>query len=68
VTITQRISLWLREVGGSYCDDCLTKELKMPRRQQVNRATNALASTHNFHRRKALCSLCGRVKKVIEAI
>jgi hypothetical protein len=68
VTITERISLWLREVGGAYCDDCLAKELKLSRRQQANRATNALSSARNFYRRRGFCSLCGKEKKVIEAV
>jgi hypothetical protein len=68
VTITERISLLLRQVGGPHCDDCLAKELKLARRQQANRATNALATTRNFIRDKGVCSLCGARKKVIEAI
>ncbi len=68
MTVTERISLWLRQVRGAYCDDCLAKELKLPRRQHANRATNTLAGTRNFIRDKGICSLCGRRKMVIEAI
>jgi hypothetical protein len=68
VTVTERISLWLRQVGRPHCDDCLVNELKLTRRQQANRATNALAATRNFIRDKGVCSLCGRRKMVIEAI
>jgi hypothetical protein len=68
MTNIERISLWLREVGGAHCDDCIAKELKLPRRQQANRATNALSATRNFSRERGVCLLCGTEKKVIEAI
>jgi hypothetical protein len=68
VTIVERISLWLREVGGAYCDDCIARELKLPRRQQASRATKTLSTTRNFCREKGICSLCGARKNVIEAV
>lgn len=67
MTLKERISLWLREVGGAYCDDCIAKELKLSRRQ-ANQATNALSRTANFCRERRVCSLCGVEKKVTEAI
>lgn len=67
MTVKERIRLWLREVGGTYCDDCLAKELKLSRRQ-TNRDTNALSQTANFSRERGVCSLCGVEKKVIEAV
>jgi hypothetical protein len=68
MTILQRVSIWLREVGGAYCDDCIAKELGLARRQQANRASNALSSTLNFNRERGFCSLCGAEKKVIKAV
>lgn len=63
----ERMSLWLREVGGAYCDDCIAKELNVSRRQ-ANRVANALSRTANFNRERGSCSLCDAEKKVIEAV
>ncbi|MGB8114428.1 MAG: hypothetical protein WCF22_11675, partial [Candidatus Sulfotelmatobacter sp.] len=52
MTIAERISLWLREVGGAYCDYCIAKEFNLSRRQQANRVTNALSTTSNFCRER----------------
>jgi len=38
VTTGECISLWLREVGGAYWDDCIAKELQVSRRQGVRLA------------------------------
>jgi hypothetical protein len=35
MTLGERIALWLRQVRGAYCDDCIVKEFKLPRHQQV---------------------------------
>lgn len=61
------MSLWLSEVGGAYCDDCIAKELNLSRRQ-ANRTTSLLSATCNFCREKGVCSLCGAQRKVIEAV
>ncbi len=68
MTIAERMSLWLREVGGAYCDDCLAKELKLPRRQQAGRVARALSKKSNFSRERGACSLCGREKKITAAV
>lgn len=67
VTMIERVSLWLREVRGAYCDACIAGELKLSHRH-ANNITNALSRTANFCREKGICSLCGAEKKVIEAI
>ncbi len=38
VTTGECISLWLREVGGAYWDDCIAKEHQVSRRQGVRLA------------------------------
>ena len=63
----ERIGLWLREVGGAYCDDCIAKELRLSHRH-VNRSTNTLSRMSNFYRERGVCSLCGMVKNVIEVV
>lgn len=68
VTVTKRLGLWLNEVRGSYCDDCLAKELKLPRRQEANRIAIALSSKRNFLRERRICCSCGAERKVIQAI
>ena len=67
-TNPQIISEWLREKKGAYCDDCIAKQVKLPRRQQAQRATDALSQTNEFTRYSGTCSLCGSVKKVIESV
>ncbi len=67
-SIPRRVSEWLREKKGAYCDDCIAKQLKLPRRQQAQRATDALSQTNEFTRYSGTCSLCGSVKKVIESV
>jgi hypothetical protein len=68
MTLGERIALWLREVRGAYCDACIVKEFKLPRRRQINRITNALSATSNFYREKGTCRLCGADRKVIAAV
>jgi ribosomal protein S14 len=58
----ERIALWLRRVRG------IVREFKLPRRQQINRITNALSATSNFYREKGTCRLCGADRKVIAAV
>jgi len=52
----------------AYCDDCIAKQLELSRRGQASRITRALSTTSNFLRDKGACSICGAVKKVIEAV
>jgi hypothetical protein len=68
VTVAQRVSLWLKEVGGAYCDACLANELKLSGRRQANRTAIFLAATNAFCRETGVCSLCGAERKVIAAI
>jgi len=68
VTIAERVSQWLRQNRGAYCDDCIAKQLELSRRGQASRITRALSTTSNFLRDKGACSICGAVKKVIEAV
>jgi hypothetical protein len=68
VTIAERLGKWLQQNRGAYCDDCIARELQLPRRQQANRASNSLATISYFYRDRGTCSICGAEKKVIEAL
>jgi hypothetical protein len=68
VTIAERLGKWLQQNRGAYCDDCIARELQLPRRQQANRASNSLATISYFYRDRGMCSICGAEKKVIEAL
>ncbi len=68
MTIAKRMSLWLREFGGAYCDNCLAAELKLSRPQEAGRVARALSKTANFYRERGICSLCGAEKKVTTAL
>ena len=67
LTITARVRLWLQEVEGGYCDQCLARELGLDRKQATT-AARALARKSNFARESAICSLCGAERKVIEVL
>lgn len=40
------------------CDDCITDELKLARRQRAQRVTAALGLTVEYQREKGVCSIC----------
>jgi hypothetical protein len=54
--------------GIKYCDDDLAKLLNLPRRQEVQQATSALATTPNFKREKGQGSVCRNIKCVIYSL
>ena len=47
---------------GGYCDDCLSEQLHIEPRQQVNQLCNGLAHQMRLARAKANCVGCGRNK------
>lgn len=63
MTMKQRVRLWLREIGGSYCDACLAEELNLSQRQ-ANKIAVALSLTDEFYRRRGFCRLCDKERKV----
>jgi hypothetical protein len=67
MTMVARISLWLRQISGAYCDACIAEELGLSRRR-ANYITNVLSRTANFYREQGVCSLCAAAKKVIESV
>jgi hypothetical protein len=42
----------------AYCDDCITEELGLKRRQRAERVTLPLGLTSDFERAKGVCSVC----------
>lgn len=53
----------------AYCDDCITDELGLKRRQRAERVTLPLGLTSDYQREKGTCSSCknDRPKLVIRA-
>lgn len=54
----------------AFCDDCITSELGLTRRQRAARVTNPLGLTSDYVREKGTCSVCknDRPKFVIHAV
>ena len=51
-----------------FCDDCLSKLLKIEPRQTIQQKTSALGKTFPFQRRSGRCSLCKSTKLVIGCV
>jgi hypothetical protein len=68
VTIADRITRWLRQNRGAFCDECIAKQLALSRREQANRVARSLSKTSNFLRDRGTCSICGAERKVIGAV
>jgi hypothetical protein len=66
MTIAERVNALI--AGGrpaAFCDDCITNELDLSRRQFAHRVTGILGATDNFVRQRGACSTCGKTKTVI---
>lgn len=50
--------------GLRYCDDCLSKILKITPRQQINRICRMLSERGRINRERGLCSQCSKYKLV----
>jgi hypothetical protein len=48
-----------------YCDECITKALKMPERRAVQQITATLALCSGFTRTTGICSSCKRFDKLV---
>lgn len=55
---------FLKKKNGGYCDDCLSLELGITPRQQVNQICRKLQSQGKLVRKKGTCVLCRRNKLV----
>lgn len=51
--------------GSAICDDCLSKELKIKPRNQINPITNTLGTTSDFVRMTDVCDVCGAKNKKV---
>lgn len=47
------------------CDDCLSRELEIYPRQQINQIANKLVKERNFVREKRICDKCLKNKLTI---
>jgi hypothetical protein len=51
-----------------YCDDCLSSELKMEPRQQVNQICRGLETQRKLIRQKGVCDSCNKRNKITNLI
>jgi hypothetical protein len=66
LSIPERVVAFLKKhPKTTYCDDCIKDNVQLKRRQQAQRVTGALATTHDFCREVGKCSECGDSKLVI---
>jgi len=49
---------------GEYCDDCISSQLEIKPRQQVNQIGNRLMRQGTIRREKGLCGLCHKRKTI----
>ena len=69
MSIPEDVTAFLRKNSDkAYCDDCLKDNLKLKRRQQAQRVTDAISETREFHREKNTCADCREHKYVTKAI
>jgi len=65
MTVPERVNKFLREWKGyAFCDRCIAARLNLPRPQQAQQATGALATAHGFWQVRAECYECGETRKV----
>jgi hypothetical protein len=68
MTALKTIEAYLRRNPGMvYCGDCLSSNLAIRPRQQVQQKTYRLADSPSFERRSNLCACCRRTKLAIGA-
>ena len=64
MTLSERILQILISSTDLYCDDCLSKVLKITPGQSINQTCNRLMSEGKIHRYKGECFRCGGIKLV----
>jgi hypothetical protein len=68
MTALETIEAYLKQNPGMvYCDDCLSENLTIHPRQQVQQKTSCLAHSPSFERHSNLCACCHRPKLAIGA-
>ena len=67
--VLERVASFLREYDrGCFCDECLKELLDVSTVERVGRFSRALGETSEFRLLASACSICGREKRVIQAI
>ena len=54
--------------GRQYCDDCLSEDLKIRPRQQVNQICRKLSESRYIFRYEGTCSKCSKINKLVNSI
>lgn len=65
MTVADKVKSFLKKFkANKFCDDCIKELLNIPKRQQVQQATQPLTNTGDYDRNDGTCSKCGEYKKV----
>ena len=64
-SIPQRVNDFITKGAGAYCDNCIQRELKLARPQQVQQVTSALETTTDFVREEGRCDLCHEEPRMV---
>lgn len=65
MSVPKLVFEFLDREGDRFCDDCITDELKLKRRQQAQHVTSVLEVTPLFSRHHDECVRCGATKLII---
>jgi hypothetical protein len=66
--IAQSVIKLLASPPIPWCDDCIARELKLPRRQQAQAVTGVLEETGQYDRYRESCSQCEDAPKMVISI
>lgn len=66
MTVRERVEMLIRKIWPlGYCDDCVTRLLKLSYRQQAQQATARLGRHPDFRRSVGPCLGCGKGFKIV---
>ena len=63
--IARRVIELLASPPIPWCDDCIARELELPRRQQAQAVTAVLEETHLYDRYRGTCHGCDDASKMV---
>lgn len=63
--IARRLINVLARAPLSWCDDCLARELQLPRRQQAQAITGVLEEMARYERGVGACDFCKEPSKTV---
>lgn len=63
--IASQLLLVLARAPLRWCDDCLARELELPRRQQAQAITGVLEELPRYERGIGACDFCKKTSKMV---